>query len=391
MSSNIFLLVSSILLLGFILGRVLKKLGLTEVLAYIFAGIIMGPILHFKAPANFDSITTGIALSLVGYMVGLTFSFGFFKKAGRKISIILIVEVLITSICVWAFTYLFTKNLPLSIILGSLAPATDPAGTIAVLRDLKARGTLTTTSIAIVGLDDAAAIIIYAIGMVWTKAVLGSGFTFGLAIWHPIKEIFGALLLGGGIGFIFSRLVTQKSALSSDKIFTVGIGVAILSWGLAKMIGVSSILTCMTLGMTVTNLNPYIGDYSKKLIDGIMTPVFILFFAAVGMQVNFANLSSIWLVVIVYCAGRTVGKLIGCRLGATLAKSEQKIRKYLGIALLNQAGVAVGLAFLAAQELSGYALGGKIITLMATTTALFQILAPLGTQYAVKKTGEANL
>jgi Kef-type K+ transport system membrane component KefB len=122
-----------------------------------------------------------------------------------------------------------------------------------------------------------------------------------------------------------------------------------------------------------------------------MTPVFILFFAAIGMEMDFALFPLIWSVVIMYCVGRTIGKIGGCSIGAVLSKSEPKIRKYLGVALLDQAGVAVGLTFLAAQELSEYSLGGTIITLMATTTAVFGLFSPLAIQHAVKKAGEASI
>ena len=390
MTSNIYVLVGLVLLLGFVLGQLLRKVGLTEVLAYLFAGIIIGPILHFSAPEHFDTIISGVTLAFVAYMVGLSFSFSFLKKMGKKVLIILIVEVLVTSIAVWIVIYLLTGDLPLSIILASLAPATAPAGTIAVLRDLRSKGTLTDVSIAVVGLDDAAAIVIYSVGVIWTKMLLGGEVSIASSIVYPVWEIFGAVALGGAFGLAVSY-VTKKRVLSSDHLFVVCAAVAILCWGLAEMIGVSAILACMVLGTTVINFNVHIGNRSNELIDNIMTPVFILFFAVIGMEIDFSQFASIWAIVIVYCIGRSVGKILGCSMGGILSKSEPKITKYLGIALLNQAGVAVGLAFLAAQELSGYELGGVIITLMATTTALFQLFSPLGTQYAIKKAGEVNV
>jgi Kef-type K+ transport system membrane component KefB len=359
-------------------------------LAYLLAGVIIGPILNFSAPEQFSSIITGITLAFVAYTVGLSFSFAFLKKMGKKVLIILIVEVLVTSIAVWIFIYLLTGNLPLSLILASLAPATAPAGTIAVLRDLRSKGTLTDVSVAIVGLDDAAAIIIYSVGVVGAKMLLGGEVSIASSLVYPVWEIFGAVALGGAIGLAISYF-TQKIHLSSDHIFVVCVAVAILCWGLAEMIGVSAILACMVLGTTVINFNVHIGNRSNELIDNIMTPIFILFFAVIGMAVDFSQFASIWAIVIMYCIGRSAGKLIGCSMGSILSKSEPKITKYLGIALLNQAGVAIGLAFLVAQELAEYGLGGIIITLMATTTALFQLFSPLGTQYAIKKAGEVNI
>ncbi len=389
--SNIYLIASLMLLLGFIFGRLLKKVGLTEVLAYILAGILIGPVLKFNIPNWFNSVVTSITLSFVAYMVGLSFSFKFLRKMGKKVITILVVEVIITSLVVWAIVFIFTKNLPLSIILGSLAPATAPAGTIAVIRDLKAKGSLTDVSIAIVGLDDAAGIIIYSFGIVLTKSLLGGNVNIKAFVFRPLWEIFGAILLGITIGFIVSFITNRAKKLSSDHIFIITIGVVVLSWGIAQVIGVSAILTCMIFGMVMINFNNSISNRSNKLIDNIMSPIFILFFAAIGTQIDFSKFWGMIGLVLIYCIGRSIGKVLGCGLGGILSHSESKITKYLGIALLNQAGVAVGLAFLAAQELSAYPMGALIPTLMATTTAVFQILSPLGTQYALKKSGESTI
>ena len=387
---NIYVLVALILILGFILGKILRKLRLTEVLAYILAGIIIGQVLNFSAPEQFNVIITGITLALVAYIIGLSFSFAFLKRMGKQLVIILIVQVLITFIATWGFVYLLTRNLPLSIILGSLAPATAPAGTIAVLRDLKAKGTLTDITMALVGLDDALVIVIYSVGIMWTKMLLGGEASISFSFTYPLWEIFGGLGLGGAIGIAISYF-TKKIHLSSDHIFVVSIAAAILCWGLAEMIGVSAILTCMALGTAVINLNVQIGSRSNELIDNIMTPIFVLFFAAIGMAMDFSLFTLMWPLIIVYCVGRSIGKITGCSLGGVLSKSEPKIKKYLGLAMLDQAGVAIGLAFLAAQALSGYAIGGTIITLMAATTVVHGLIAPPLIQYAVRKSGEASI
>ncbi len=387
---NIYVLVALILLLGFILGRVLRKLRLTEVLAYILSGIVIGSVLNFSLPEQFNVIITGTTLALVAYIIGLSFSFAFLKRMGRKMVIILIVQVLTTFVAVWGFVYLLTGNLPLSIILGSLAPATAPAGTMAVLRELKAKGTLTDTTIALVGLDDALVIVIYSVGIMWTKMLLGGEASISFSfITYPLWEILGGLGLGGAIGIAISYF-TKKMHLSSDHIFVVSIAAAILCWGLADMIGVSAILTCMALGAAVINLNVQIGNRSNELIDNVMTPIFVLFFAAIGMAMDFSLFHLMWPLVMVYCVGRSIGKIAGCGLGGVLSKSEPKIKKYLGLAMLDQAGVAMGLAFLAAQALSEYELGGTIITLMAATTVIHGLLSPPLIQYAIKKAGEAR-
>jgi len=387
---NIYVLVALVLLLGFILGRILRKLRLTEILAYILAGIIIGQVLNFSAPEQFTVIITGATLALVAYIVGLSFSFASLKRMGKQLVIILIVQVFMTFILTLGFVYLLTRDLPLSIILGSLAPATAPAGTMAVLRDLRAKGTLTDITMALVGLDDALVIVIYSVGIMWAKILLGGEASISFSFTYPLWEIFGGLGLGAAVGVAISSFA-KKIHLSSDHIFIISIAAAMLCWGLAEMIGVSAILTCMALGAAVINLNVQIGTRSNELIDNIMTPVFILFFAAIGMQMDFSLFTLMWPLVIMYCVGRSIGKITGCSLGAVLSKSEPKIKKYLGLAMLDQAGVAIGLAFLAAQALSEYEIGGTIITLMATTTVVHGLLSPPLIQYAIRKSGEASI
>jgi Kef-type K+ transport system membrane component KefB len=387
---NIYLLIAFILILGFILGRILRRLRLTEILAYILAGIIIGQVLDFSPPAQFSVVISGITLALIAYIVGLSFSFAFLKRMGKQMLIILIVQVVITVVATWGFVYLLTKDLPLSITLGSLAGATDPAGTIAVLRDLRAKGTFTDLTIALVGLDDALVIIVYSVGIAFTKMLLGAEGGMSFAFTYPLREILGGLALGGGIGAAISYF-TKRMHLSSDHIFVVALAAAILCWGLAETIDVSAILTCMALGTAVINLNVQVGSRSNELIDNIMTPIFILFFATIGMAMDFSLFNVIWLVVIVYCVGRSIGKITGCSLGGVIARSEPRVKKYLGLAMLPQAGVAMGLAFLASHALSGYELGDTVITVTTTTTIVFGLLSPPLVQYAVKKAGEASI
>jgi Kef-type K+ transport system membrane component KefB len=387
---NIYLLVALILILGFVLGRVLRRLRLTEILAYILSGIIIGQVLHFSLPEQLGSIVTGAALALIAYIVGLSFSFGFLRRMGKQMVIILIVQVAMTVGATWGFVYLLTRDLPLSITLGSLAGATDPAGTIAVLRDIRAKGTFTDLTVALVGLDDALVIIIYSVGIAFTKMLLGGEASISFSFLYPLWEILGSLGLGGAIGVVISY-VTKKMHLTSDHIFVISLAAAILCWGLAETIGVSALLTCMALGTAVINLNVQIGNRSNELLDNIMTPIFVLFFAAVGMEMDFSLFHFTWPLIIMYCVGRSIGKITGCSLGGVVARSEPRIKKYLGLAMLPQAGVAMGLAFLAAQALSGYELGGTIITLTTATTIVFGLLSPPLVQYAARKAGEASI
>jgi len=388
-SGSLYLITSLILIFGLVFGFLFKKIKLTEVLAYLFGGMLIS-IIGFKAPATFFNIVTGVTLALVGYIVGLSFSYDFLKRMGKKVMIILIVEVIITSAVVTLFVYLFTGDMALAVLLGSLAPATAPAGTIAVFRSLSSHGVLTDVATAVVGLDDAAGIVMYVIGIIWTKSLLGYHVTVEVSVIHALWEILGAFLLGGALGFGFGYSA-KKVSLTYEHQLVLGVAIALLGWGIASAIGVSNILTTMAIGMTMINLNHEAGVSTYRTIDSFMTPVYIMFFGVIGMEINFTLLMGLWAVALVYCLGRTVGKILGCSLGSLFARAEPKLQKYLGVALLNQAGVAVGLAAHAAQEISSSHLGQIIITLIAVTTAIFQIASPLGTQYAVKKAGEATI
>lgn len=386
---KIYILVGVLLIFGFLLGKVFRKYGFTEVLAYIIVGIIIGPILHIHAPSQLNSIVTDVTLAFVAYTVGLSFSFSFLKRMGKKVIIILIVEGVLTTLVVGIGVYIFTKDLILTIILASLAPATAPAGTVAVLRDMKAKGSLTNVIVAVVGLDDALAILIFSIGLTFAKTLLGLQVDVLMSILIPLKEIFGAIFLGIAIGLIISYLA-KKTNLSSDNIFVICVSSIILCWGIAELFEVSAILACMVLGTTIINSNVHIGKLSNSFIDEIETPLFILFFSLIGMEVDFFNFVIVYPIVVIYIISRTLGKIFGSGIGAYISKSEQKIKKFLGMALLNQAGVAVGLAFLVSQELSGYEISHLVIIIMALTTALFQLVAPLGVQFSIKHSGESN-
>ena len=385
---DILFLVGILLFLGSLIGKGLIKIGLTGVLGYLVIGFILGPILKIPIPLGFGKVISSFTLSLVGFTIGLSFSLDFLKEMGKKMIIILIVEVCITTISVFLFLYLFTRKLPFSIMLASLSAATAPAGTIAVLREWKAKGSLTNMIIAIVGLDDIAGILMYTLGIALTKTVLGLHGNLISSLLSPIWEIFGALILGIVFSLLF-HFFLKKISFSRDEMFILSLCLPFILWGIADFIKVSQILSCMMFGAIFINLNPKEGSLLSKLIDNVMTPFYILFFASVGMAIKLSGLEALGLISVLYCIGRSVGKYMGCFLGGVIAKAEDKIKKNLGPALLNQAGVAVGLAYLVSYELPNFPnLANLILITIALTTAIFQFIAPIGVQYAIKRSGE---
>jgi len=275
-------------------------------------------------------------------------------------------------------------------MLASLSTATAPAGTVAVLRDLRAKGSLTNMLIAIVGLDDGAGILMFTVGAALTKTVLGVHGSLLSSILNPLWEILGGTFLGFGIGFLFS-LILKNFKFSEDGIFTLSLGIPFLTWGIAQWINISPILSCMVVGATLINLDKEKGLQTNKILDKVMTPFFLLFFGSVGMEIKITKLMQVGLISLLYCLGRTIGKWIGGYIGGAIAQVEEKVKKYLGPGLFNQAGVAVGLAYLTFHELPGFkTLGETILVSIAITTAIFQFFGPIGVQFAIKKAGEAQ-
>jgi len=390
MSFNILLLVGSLLFLGYLSGKGFIKIGLTGILGYLIIGFVLGSLFKISAPQGFGKTISSLTLSLVGFSIGLNFSLKFLRKMGKEMLVILSVEVIITTLVVFIILFLFTKQLPLSIMLASLSAATAPAGTIAVLREWKTKGPLTDMIIAVVGLDDAAGILMYTLGIALTKAVVGIHGGLIPSLILPVWEITGALILGAAFSFITSFIINRFS-FSRDGMFTLFLSLPFIVWGAANFIKASAILSCMVFGAVFINLSPKRGNLAAQIIDNIMSPFYILFFASIGMAIKLSGMKSLWIISILYCIGRSLGKYAGSYLGGVIAKAEEKIKKYLGTALLNQAGVAVGLAYLVSHELPGFPkLSNAILITIALTTAIFQFLAPVGVQYSADKSREGK-
>lgn len=390
MEINIYLIIGILLLLGYVAGKEIFKFGLSGVVAYIFIGFLLGPILKITPPGEFGNIISSFTLAFVGFTIGASFSLKFLREMGKKMIIILIVEVLITSLFVFIFIFFVSRKLPLAIMMGCLSGATAPAGTIAVLREYRAKGNLTNMIIAIVGLDDIAGVIMFTIGIALTKSLLGFHGNLTSSILNPLWEIIGAFLIGGFGGFSVNYLI-RKISFTKEGFFVLSLSFPVFIWGLAGFFNVSAILSCMFFGAFLINLNEEKCSIFIKSLDDVMTPFYILFFASVGMSIKLASLHSLWIIAILYCVGRATGKLAGAYLGGEIAKVDEKIKKYLGPALFNQAGVAVGLAYLAVHEIGGHEeFSNLILTTIALTTAIFQFVSPLGVQFAIKKAGEAQ-
>lgn len=381
--------------LGALVSVVFKKIKLPQVIGYILIGLVLGlsglGVFHSGNLAQY-SIVSNLALGFIGFGIGGELRWARVKRFGSTILLIAFFEAFLAALVVFGAVFVFTNNLPLSLLIGALAAATAPGGTTQVLQECRARGPLTTILFGVVGADDAIAIMIFAFASAFSFSILG-GESAGVlyTILHAGIEILGSIGLGAVMGIALS-LIMLKIRDDDLKLLTL-FSALFLALGLSQLFGLSMIMSAMVMGIVVGNLRPHRSRGYFLFIQKFSPPIFILFFILVGAQINISLLPKMGFLGILYIGCRCFGKVFGARFGAELSGAPRSVKKYLGFCLFSQAGVAIGLAMSAQLQLieiggSSAALGAELVGLIAATTFVFQILGPIMTKYALYKAGE---
>ncbi|MBW2120388.1 MAG: cation:proton antiporter [Deltaproteobacteria bacterium] len=392
---NLLLLLGVAILLGFAGGRLFEKIRIPQVVGYIVVGVVLGDSLAGLLGSHLLTTlapVTQLALGFIGFMVGGELKAAVFKKYGTQLITILLFEGIMATLVVGVAVTVLTGKLYLGILLGALASATAPAATVDVLWEYRSKGPLTSTVFAIVALDDGLALILYGFAIAFAAMLLGGeAFSLRLVLVGPLKEIFGSILLGGGIGWVVSYIL--RFIPTADEILAFLVALILAVSGLASYLGLSLILTDMALGMALANLLSERDQRGFDIVKGFTPPIYILFFVFVGARLQLGLLPKMGLLGLVYVAGRTAGKMTGAGLGAMISHAPETVRKYLGWALFSQAGVAVGLALdiydrLGVYGTPGLDAGHKIINVITATTFIVQVIGPPSVKYAISKAGE---
>lgn len=386
---------------GLYAGKLARLVRLPSIIGYMSLGVLLGVSafdLLDESSLDHMSFITEIALGFVAFSIGSELSISSLRRQGYGIISIILGESFAAFIVVFGALYLLTGDLPLALIFGAVAPASAPAGTVAVIQECRAKGNLTKALYAIVGFDDGLAILIFGFADAIARGMLlhegtGTSESFLPMIWVPAKEIVLSLLIGVGVGFIFCQLIRWLK--TSSEIFIIVFGSVLVATGLSISMNLSLILTNMAVGFMLVNTR------REELVRRVMAPViqfmpllFILFFCLAGAHLDLKALPNLGLIGIVYILGRSAGKFMGAGLGARIGSVEDKIKKFVALGILSQAGVAIGLALIVKQQFDqigtkhSVALGAAVITTITATCIVFEVIGPILTKIALSKAGE---
>ncbi|MBQ8177875.1 MAG: cation:proton antiporter [Clostridia bacterium] len=396
---NAILGVALAMVFGLILNRVMKLFNLPNVTGYLIAGIIVGPycinLLNTENIADISFIST-IALGFIAFSIGGEFKLDAIKRLGGKVLTITFMQAFGAVAFVMAGLFIVQAidpsliSTPAILLLAAIATATAPAATLMVVRQYKARGPVTETLLPVVAFDDAIGLVVFAICFGVAKVLAGGGeITAKTIALQPLLEIVLSLAIGCALGLILAgvcKLFKSRANRLSAMVATVLVAVGLCE---IEILGVhmSSLLICMMVGAAFTNAR----KDAVIILDGAerwTPPLFMLFFVISGATLDLDVIPYIGVIGIVYIVMRSFGKYLGAFAGGLVTKADKNVKNYLGITLLPQAGVAIGMAQTVGGEPMLATISQSIVTVVLCATLVYEIIGPLLTKICLKKAGE---
>ncbi|MBN1405967.1 MAG: cation:proton antiporter [Candidatus Omnitrophica bacterium] len=379
-----------ILLAGFFSARLIAKFKFPSVTAYLLLGIIMGPSILNLMPEgilNSSGLISNIVLGIIAFGIGQNFSYDSFRRIGKSVIWISILEALGAFLFVTlSFFLILRQPFYISILFGSIASATAPAATVMVIREYQSKGNFTDTLLGVVAIDDAWCLIIFAVSLAIAQAIYShmlAAFFLVNVFFNSLLSILGAFILGGVMAVLmryFSKYLRTQTDLL---IFTLGF--IFLNIGLSTYFHLSVLLANMFLGAVLVNIEKSSSKFFESLRQ-VDPPLFLLFFVLAGANLEIAILPSLGLIGVAYLVFRVAGKVTGADLGGRISNASKSVRRYIGLGLVPQAGVALGCALVAKNDFPS--IGNMIFSTIVATTVIYELVGPLCTRYALHKSGE---
>ncbi|OQA03414.1 MAG: putative voltage-gated ClC-type chloride channel ClcB [Planctomycetes bacterium ADurb.Bin401] len=385
-----------------------QKIRFPQVMGYIIMGLIIGE-------SGFKLISTAdikmlepfnlFALGIIGFLVGGELKIEIFRKYAKQFMAILFGEGLgaffvvgsAVFVCLYLTFHNFTIALAGSVVFGAIASATDPASTIDVLWEYRSRGVLTTSLIAIVALDDALAMALYGLGSGIAQLVTNQGGSVSRQMTVVAIDLLGSLVLGGVCAALILALL-KFLKIQTDRSLAFLIGIVFLMIAVAAYFEMDIILAAMALGFVLINADPRKTEKIFSILRSFSIPIYALFFVLVGARLGIAKMPGwLWLIILIYVAGRSIGKMAGSYIGAAATGSNVAVKRYLGLGLFAQGGVAIGLSIMASSRLTGImltdsiSLSETIVFAITATTLLVQLIGPPCVKLGIKLAGEIGL
>ncbi len=398
---NVLILLGFAIIIGYYTGLFSRKVKLPSLIGYMFLGVLLGSSgfnIFNETILDKLSFFSEITLAFVAFSIGSELRLSSLKRMGFAIVAIIFTESFTAFFLVFAVIFFVTRDLPLALVFGAMAPASDPAGTVHVIQENRSRGNLTKALYAVVGFDDGLAIIIFGFAAALAENLLiGEATGVERSIFpyllKPFVEIILSLIIGGCIGFIFSQLVRMLSRERDS--FILVLGFVLVATGISITLHLSLILTNMVIGFVFVNTRRE--AFVRSVLRQTQTSIpflYILFFCLAGAHMKLTALPALGLIGVLYIICRSAGLIFGAALGGIIGKAESKIKKYIGMGILSQAGVAIGLSLIVKHDFmeigSAHAekIGIAVLTMTTATSVFFTIIGPILTKVALGKAGE---
>ncbi len=401
MEMNLVLAIGVIVVIGFFGGLAAERLKFPRITGYIVIGMLLSPsllnIISGATIKNLD-IMTDIALGIVAFLIGSGLHLASLRKLGRSIAWItpfqslgawLLVTLLIAFLYPRILTIpnatFFQTYFPMAFIIGAVSCATAPAATMAVINQYRAKGPFTTTLLAVVALDDAIAVIAFAIAVGIAQPLVNGGDISGYQMFGaPFLQIVQSI--GIGAAFAFALIYIARLVRIRQLLLVVVFGTIMLCIGVTNLLGISPILASMAAGFIV--VNKVRKNEMFLVLEEIEDVIFAMFFVLAGLHFNLGVMKTAGILALLIVLGRCLGKYFGTRAGATISHASGEVKKYLGLALLPKAGVTVGLVLLAERAFPTF--GAIMMNAVLASVIINELVAPPLTRYAIFKAGEAS-
>lgn len=381
--ATIIISVAIMLFFGFLMTRVTKKLRLPNVTAYIVTGILIGPYVLDLIPSGVVrgmDFMADIALAFIAFSTGQYFRFSSLKKNGAKVIVITLCEAFLASGIVFVLLFVILRlDLVFSLVLAALAAATSSASTVMTIRQTRAKGDFVDTLLQLIAVDNIVALLMYSTAISVAAATI-SGEPFSVSsVVMPLVTNIGVLLLGGVFGWFMKLMIEDRSA---DNRLIIAVAFLFAFCGICALLEISPLLGCMSMGTVYVNIAK--DDNLFKQLNYFSPPILLLYFVRSGLNFNLSALFGVstatgavplFLITILYFFGRIAGKYFGSFFGCLFMKKKKEVRNYLGMALVPQAGVAIGLAALGARTLGGE-VGSALQTIILSACILYELIGP---------------